>query len=138
MVVMVTLPKSHHMLKTIGVWALTVLLVLFFLNVSYRKFSGNAITAGHFREWGYGGWLLTTVAALELTGAILLLIPVTATSGALLLSLVVSCATFILVSHHHWNNAVFTIASLLLLLLLGYLRWNQSWIVGLFKLGGQG
>ncbi len=37
------------MLKTIGIWALTALLVLFFLNVSYRKFSGNAITAhGHF------------------------------------------------------------------------------------------
>jgi uncharacterized membrane protein YphA (DoxX/SURF4 family) len=125
------------MLKTIGIWALTALLVLFFLNVSYRKFSGNEITAGHFRDWGYGSWLLTTVAGLELTGAILLLIPVTATSGALLLSLVVACATFILVSHGHWNNAVFTITSLLLLLFLGYLRWDQSWIVRLFRVGGQ-
>jgi hypothetical protein len=82
--------------------------------------------------------VLTTVGGLELAGAVLLLFPVTATSGVLLLSLVVSCATFILVSHQHWNSAVFTIASLLLLLLLGYLRWNQSWILGLFRLGGQG
>jgi uncharacterized membrane protein YphA (DoxX/SURF4 family) len=124
------------MLKTIGIWALTVLLVLFFLNVSYRKFSGNAITAGHFREWGYGGWLLTTAACLELAGALLLLFPVTATSGALLLSLVVSCATFIVVSNHHYNSAIFTISSLLLLLFLGYLRWDQSWILRLFRLGG--
>jgi uncharacterized membrane protein YphA (DoxX/SURF4 family) len=124
------------MLKTIAVWVLTLLLVAFFLNVSYRKFTANEITAGHFNEWGFGGWLLTTVAGLELTGAILLLFPVTATSGALLLSLIVACASFILLSHHIYNNAVFTISSLILLLLVGYLRWDQSWILWLFRTGG--
>lgn len=124
------------MLKTIAVWALTLLLVAFFLNVSYRKFTANEITAGHFNEWGFGSWLLTTVAGLELTGAILLLFPVTATSGALLLSLIVACASYILLSHHIYNNAVFTISSLILLLWLGYLRWDQSWILWLFKTGG--
>ena len=124
------------MLKTIAVWGLTLLLVLFFLNVSYRKFTANEITAGHFNEWGFGSWMLTTVAALELTGAILLLFPVTATSGALLLSLIVACASYILLSHHIYNNAVFTLSSLILLLLLGYLRWNESWILSLFRAGG--
>jgi uncharacterized membrane protein YphA (DoxX/SURF4 family) len=124
------------MLKTIAVWVLTLLLVAFFLNVSYRKFTANEITAGHFNEWGFGSWLLTTVAGLELTGAVLLLFPVTATSGALLLSLIVACASYILLSHHIWNNAVFTISSLILLLLLGYLRWNESWILWLFRMGG--
>jgi uncharacterized membrane protein YphA (DoxX/SURF4 family) len=124
------------MLKTIGVWGLTLLLVLFFLNVSYRKFTANEITAGHFNEWGFGSWMLTTVAGLELTGAILLLFPVTATSGALLLSLIVACASYILLSHHIYNNAVFTLSSLILLLLLGYLRWNDSWILSLFRAGG--
>jgi uncharacterized membrane protein YphA (DoxX/SURF4 family) len=124
------------MLKTIAVWVLTLLLVAFFLNVSYRKFTANEITAGHFNEWGFGSWLLTTVAGLELTGAILLLFPVTATSGALLLSLIVACASYILLSHHIYNNAVFTISSLILLLWLGYLRWDQSWILWLFKTGG--
>jgi uncharacterized membrane protein YphA (DoxX/SURF4 family) len=123
------------MLKTIAVWALTLLLVAFFLNVSYRKFTANEITAGHFNEWGFGSWLLTTVAGLELTGAILLLFPVTATSGALLLSLIVACASYILLSHHVWNNALFTVGSLILLLLLGYLRWNESWILWLFRTG---
>jgi len=124
------------MLKTIAVWGLTLLLVAFFLNVSYRKFTANEITAGHFNEWGFGSWLLTTVAGLELTGAILLLFPVTATSGALLLSLIVACASYILLSHHIYNNAVFTISSIILLLWLGYLRWDQSWILWLFKTGG--
>ena len=124
------------MLKTIAVWVLTLLLVAFFLNVSYRKFTANENTAGHFNEWGSGSWLLTTVAGLELTGAILLLFPVTATSGALLLSMIVACASYILLSHHIYNNAVFTISSLILLLWLGYLRWDQSWILWLFKTGG--
>ncbi len=121
----------------IGVWVLTLLLVVFFIYVSYRKFSGHEVTVAHFREWGYGNWLVTAVATLELIGAILLLFPVTATSGALLLSLVMAGATYTLVSHEVWRTSIITITTLVLLLGLGYMRWNQK--VGfllLLKLGG--
>jgi len=120
----------------IGVWILTLVLSLFFAFVSYKKFSGNEVTVGHFREWGYGNWLVTAIASLELIGAILLLFPVTATSGALLLSLVMTGATYTLISHDVWRTSAITITTLVLLLGLGYLRWNQSWILALFKMGG--
>lgn len=123
------------LLNKIGVWILTLLLFVFFLYVSYRKFSGHEVTVGHFREWGYGTWLVTAVAVLELAGAILLLFPVTATSGALLLCLVMAGATYTLISHEVWRTSMITITTLVLLLWVGYARWNQSWILALFKMG---
>ena len=120
--------------KTTAVWTLTILLVLFFINVSYRKFTGNEVTVAHFREWGYGSWLITFIAILELSGALLLLFPVTATSGALLLSLVLTGATYTLLSHQVLSTSYVTITALILCLILGYIRWNQSWILSLFKM----
>jgi uncharacterized membrane protein YphA (DoxX/SURF4 family) len=122
------------LLKTIAVWALTILLTLFFLNVSYRKFSGNEVTVNHFHEWGYGSWLIPSIATLELIGALLLLFPVTTTSGALLLSLVLTGATYTLLSHQVWSTSYITMTALVLSMTLGYLRWNQSWILVLFKM----
>jgi uncharacterized membrane protein YphA (DoxX/SURF4 family) len=121
----------------IAVWILTLFLALFFVYVSYRKFSGHEVTVGHFREWGYGNWLVIAVATLELIGAILLLFPVTTTCGALLLSLVMVGATYTLLSHEVWRTSVITITTLVLLLGLGYMRWNQSWILALLKMGGE-
>jgi uncharacterized membrane protein YphA (DoxX/SURF4 family) len=124
---------SGNMLKTTGVWTLTILLVAFFIHVSYRKFSGNEITAGHFQEWGYAHWLLTFIGCLELVGALLLLFPATATSGTLLLSLIMIGASYTLMSHGIWRTLSITSTSLALLILLGYLRWNQSWIISFLK-----
>jgi uncharacterized membrane protein YphA (DoxX/SURF4 family) len=123
------------LVNKIGLWILTLILVIFFIWVSYKKFSGNEVTIGHFRHWGYGNWLVTLIAVLELSGAILLLFPVTATSGALLLSLVMAGATYTLVSHEVWHTAAITMTALVLLLWLGYLRWSESWILAIFKWG---
>jgi uncharacterized membrane protein YphA (DoxX/SURF4 family) len=121
-------------LKTTGTWALTLLLALFFLYVGYKKLAGNEVTAQHFQEWGYASWLLNFVGCLELIGAILLLFPATATSGTMLLSLVMVGASYTLLSHEQWKTFIITSLSLLLLLFTGYLRWNQSWVVSVFKI----
>jgi len=123
------------LVNKVSAWVLTVLLAIFFAYVSYKKFSGNEVTVGHFREWGYGTWLVNAIAILELSGAILLLFPITATSGALLLSLVMAGATYTLVSHEVWRTSLVTMTTLVLLLWLGYLRWNQSWMLIVFKMG---
>jgi uncharacterized membrane protein YphA (DoxX/SURF4 family) len=122
------------MIKTNGTWALTLLLAVFFMYVGYKKLAGNEVTAQHFQAWGYGHWLLYVVGCLEITGALLLLFPATATSGALLLSLVMVGASYTLWSHSVWKTLGITSISLLFLLFTGYLRWNQSWIVSVFKM----
>ena len=121
-------------LKTTGIWALTLLLVTFFLSVGYKKLALNEVTAGHFHEWGYGQWLLTVIGCMEITGALLLLFPATATSGTMLLSLVMVGASYTLFSHEVWRTLTITILCLVLLLLLGCIRWNQSWILCVFKM----
>jgi len=121
-------------LKTTGVWSLTVFLTLFFLSVGYKKLTGNQITAGHFREWGYAQWLLIFIGSLEIIGAILLLFPATTTSAALLLALIMVGASYTLLSHEVWRTLTITTTCLVLLLFLGYLRWNQSWVLSVFKM----
>jgi len=122
-------------LKTTGTWVLTLLLVLFFLSVGLKKLAGNEVTAQHFQEWGYASWLLQAVGCLEFIGALLLIFPVTATSGALLLSLIMAGASYTLLSHEVWKTFTITGICLVLLLFTGYLRWNQSWILAVFKMG---
>ncbi len=123
-------------LRTTGTWILTVLLALFFLYAGWKKLAGNEVTAQHFQEWGYASWLLHFVGCLELIGALLLLFPATATSGAVLLSLVMVGASYTLLSHQIWKTCTITSICLVLLLCTGYIRWNQSWILAVFKMGG--
>jgi uncharacterized membrane protein YphA (DoxX/SURF4 family) len=121
-------------MRTTGTWALTILLAIFFIYAGYKKLAGNEVTAQHFHEWGYGVWLLYLVGCLELTGAFLLLFPITATSGALLLSLIMVSASYTLLSHQVWKTFNVTFICLIFLLFIGYLRWNQSWILSILKM----
>jgi hypothetical protein len=63
-----------------------------------------------------------------------LLFPATATSGAILLSLVMVGASYTLLNHEIWKTLTITGMCLVLLLCAGYLRWNQSWILAVFKM----
>ena len=128
---------SAIIIRKILLWILTAILFLFFVNASYRKFSGNPITVGHFNDWGYSHGLLITIATLEIIGAVLLLIPVTATSGAVLLALIMTGASYTLLQHHVYSTSVITMATLLILLFFGYCRWEQSWVVALFTMNGK-
>lgn len=122
------------MLKTTGTWVLTLLLALFFLYAGWKKLAGNEVTAQHFQEWGYASWLLFLVGCLELIGAVLLVFPATATSGAMLLSLVMVGASYTLLSHGIWKTFMVTGICLVLLVFMGYLRWKQSWVLAVFTL----
>ena len=121
-------------LKTAGTWGLTLLLAFFFLYVGWKKLIGNEVTAHHFHEWGYASWLLKFVGCLEVIGALLLLFPTTASSGAMLLSLIMVGASYTLLSHEVWKTLTITSICLALLLCTGYLRWSQSWILFVFKM----
>ncbi len=122
------------MLRTIGIWVLTLILALFFFYAGYKKLTGNEVTTQHFQEWGYALRLLKFVGVLEVTGALLLLFPVTATSAAILLSVIMVGASYTLLSHDIWKTLSITSICLVLLVFMGYFRWNQSWILQVFKM----
>jgi len=71
--------------KTIGTWALTILLALAFLGAGGMKLSGAEEMAANFATWGLPAWSMYAIGALEVLAAITLLIPRIAPVGAFLL-----------------------------------------------------
>ena len=61
--------------RTIITWVLTALLALAYLGAGYLMVSGQAAIVQEFTDFGLPGWIRVTIGALEMTGAVLLLIP---------------------------------------------------------------
>ncbi len=60
--------------KTIGLWALTLLMVLMFFMVGLDKFTSHGWIE-RFANWGYPDNFLYVIGVLEMLGAVGLLIP---------------------------------------------------------------
>jgi putative oxidoreductase len=69
-------------------WTLRVLLAAVFAFAAYRKFTGHPIPVATFEGLGLGQWFRFVTGALELAGAVGLLIPATHLWAAAGLSLV--------------------------------------------------
>ena len=71
-----------QMVKGIGIWLVTLLLVLLFATEGLAKFSSTHRWAHDFANWGYPVWFRILIGVLELAAAFLLLIPRAAGYGA--------------------------------------------------------
>jgi uncharacterized membrane protein YphA (DoxX/SURF4 family) len=69
--------------KEIGLWILTVLLVLMFANAGIRKFFENGGWTWMFRHVGFPDWFRIVIGVVETGAALLLLFPRTAAYGAI-------------------------------------------------------
>jgi putative oxidoreductase len=81
------------------VWAASVLVALGIGLAGIAKFVGPGGWQELFRSWGYPQWFLLFVGALEIAGAIALLIPRLALYGALVLGVVMLGALGTLLIH---------------------------------------
>ena len=70
---------------TIALWIGQVGLALMFLMAGGNKLAGNAMMVGLFEAIGIGQWFRYVTGALEVAGALLLVIPGSAGRGAALL-----------------------------------------------------
>ena len=68
--------------KSIFLWVLQILLVALFLMASFPKLTSKPEAVERFRNYGYPDHFYLLIGALELLGAILLLIPKLAAYGA--------------------------------------------------------
>jgi uncharacterized membrane protein YphA (DoxX/SURF4 family) len=83
-----TLSAKSVNLKSIAFLILKIVLALLFLAAAGAKLAGVPMMVAEFKTVGLGQWFRYFVAILEITGAILLLLPGRAAYGALVLAVV--------------------------------------------------
>lgn len=107
--------------RAVALWALQLLLAANFLLTGGGKLSGMEQMVVMFDEIGVGQWLRYFTGALEVGGALLLLVPRLAVFGAIGLAVVMvgAVVTELLILS---GNALMPLALLVLLSLLGYAR----------------
>jgi putative oxidoreductase len=105
----------------IVLWVLQVLVALAFLGAASGKLLGKPEMVGLFEAIGIGQWFRYVTGLLELTGAVLVVIPKTRSAGAVLLATVMvgATATHLFVLH----NA--PTAPLVLLALTAFIAWGR-------------
>jgi len=79
-------------ITNVVLWILQIGAAGMFLMVGFLKLSGNPQLVSLFQAIGIGQWFRFLTGALEVCGAILLLIPRTSGLGALMLAGVMACA----------------------------------------------
>lgn len=87
--------KIEHMIS----WFLAIILFWFFAINGYPKIIGADPVTQEFESWGYSANFALLIGILEITGAILVLIPRTAFWGALLLFLILIGALYTHISY---------------------------------------
>ncbi len=108
--------------KSVAIWVLQILLVFPFLAAGIPKLTGNPAWIARFRGYGYPEKFYLLVGALELLGAVALLIPRLATYGATVLIAVMIGATATHLLHSEAPRALFTALLIVLLATVAYAR----------------
>jgi putative oxidoreductase len=105
----------------VTLWCVQVLLALVFLNASSAKFMGRPEMVALFAAVGVGQWFRYVTGVLELTGAVLLVVPRTRSIGAALLVAIMLCAVATNLFIVHTNPA----PPAVLLLLSSFVVWQR-------------
>jgi putative oxidoreductase len=107
-------------------WALRGGFTLLFLSAGGEKFGSSGGWTEIFQEIGFGQWFRYFTGAVEVLGAVLLLIPWTITAGlALLACTMLSAALLWIFRLHHPGNAVFSGAFFCALVAYWWSRRNR-------------
>jgi len=107
--------------KTISIWVLRLLLAALFLFASVMKITSQPMMVAEFGQVGLGQWFRYFTGALELVGAVALLVPRVSVLGGLLL-LLVDIGAFVAQVFALHGDWIHTIVIGLLLALLIYLQ----------------
>ncbi len=107
---------QHNRVRTIAGWVLRALLALVFAAAGSAKLAGASMLIAEFDKIGLGQWFRYVTGLIEISGAVLLIVPRTAFYGALVL-LCICCGAFVaqLGPLHGDLVHVFVLAALILL-----------------------
>src|ERR1700738_4462576 len=114
-------------MRTIVTWVLSALLALAFLSAGAMKLISHPIEVQAFQSFGYPLWFLYVTGLLEVTGAILVLVPRVAFVGAGLLTCVMVGAVFAHLTHRQAAMMAPAAVLLIVALVVGTLRgWGRA------------
>jgi putative oxidoreductase len=105
-------------------WLLSIGLAFIFLVAGVPKLAGADAHIRHFVVWGYPDWFRLVVGAIEVTSAVLLLVPRLAAIGGAGIALIMAGATYTHVVRvpAEAGRAPFTLTLLAGALLVAYVR----------------
>src|SRR3989442_11462337 len=113
--------SSTGKIMNVVLWVLQIAAAGMFLMVGFLKLSGNAQLVGLFEAIGVGQWFRYLTGALEVAGAILLLLPRTSGLGALMLVGVMAGA----VMTHVFIVGGSPLMAIILLVVTGVVAWGR-------------
>ncbi|MBB4637333.1 DoxX family protein [Longimicrobium terrae] len=108
----------------VALWVVQLVLAFLFLGAGFAKLSGNPEMVAMFGVIGMGQWFRYATGALEIIGAVLLLIPALAAFGAVLLACVMVgaiCTHLFVVG----GSPAMPVALLMLALIVAYSRRDR-------------
>jgi putative oxidoreductase len=108
--------------NVVAYWTIRIGVAAFYLIFGMEKFGNDAHWVTLFREIGIGDWFRYFTGAVEVLGALLVLVPRTILAGLLLLSATMACAVVILCLLGRPADSVFPGVFLMALLAVG---WHQ-------------
>ncbi len=88
-----------RVLKTIGIWVLTVPVALVFVMVGTAKLMGSAPWPNYFDAWGYAAWFRMLIGVLQMGSGLLLVVPKLAAYGAGIGVVIMTGAVFTELTH---------------------------------------
>ncbi|MCZ6599634.1 MAG: DoxX family protein [Acidobacteria bacterium] len=114
--------RARRVIKAIAIWLPTLFFALLFFQVGVGKFAAFDAWSERLAGWGYPAGSNVVIGAVELLGAIALLVPRVAGYGAVTLGAVMlgACGTHLL--HGEGKSAAFTAVLAVLLFTLAWFR----------------
>lgn len=112
-------PRSR--IDTLTTWLPRVAVAIAFLSIGYSKFEAQSMWIRTFNEIGFGDWFRYLTGAIQILGALLVLIPRTCVIGiAILSSTMIGAALIWIFVLHAPGNAPIPLLVLVPLLVVGF------------------
>jgi putative oxidoreductase len=113
--------SAGRIARMVATWLFTLFLVMVFARQGWAKFSADSGWGRAFDHWGFPDWFRILIGVVEISAAVLLLVPRAAPIGAMLiiLTMIGGIATHVTAGDAHWfrsETMPIVLASLILLL----------------------
>jgi putative oxidoreductase len=121
-----------RVLKTVGtvaLWLVQILGAAAFLAIGIAKFA-SPVWVRNFARWGYPDGFYLVIGALEIAGALLLLVPKLSSYGAALLGAIMVGAAATHALHHETARVSAPFMWLAVVALIGWARRRRAWRPG--------